>query len=85
MVLFHRIMISWSASCHTRLIDHFDLIKSVAQYTNNKEVILCIQVLRYYCRGGLVQPYEQVLEDPLDSNDSKSCPIAMEQYETEGH
>jgi hypothetical protein len=31
----------------------------VAHLTNNKDAFLCI--LRYYCRSGLVQQYEQTL------------------------
>ena len=40
---------------------HIDIIKSVAHLTNNKDVFLCI--LRYHCRSGLLQQYEQLLED----------------------
>jgi hypothetical protein len=55
------------------------LIKTVAHLTNNKDVFLCI--LRYHCRRGLVQQYEQMLEDMLD--DSESRPIAMDQAKIE--
>ena len=64
------IMWGWSenTSCQGPEHAHIDLIKSVAHLTNNKDVFLCI--LRYHCRRGLVQQYEQMLEDMIDVNES---------------
>ena len=58
------------------------IFKNVAHLTNNKDVFLCI--LRYHCRRGLVQQYEQMLEDMLDGNEpaageSESRQVAMDQ------
>ena len=50
---------------------HIELIKSVAHLTNNKDVFLCI--LRYHCRRGFVQQYQQILADMLEAAD---CPMA---------
>jgi len=57
------VMWGWSenTSCQGPEHAHIDLIKTVAHLTNNKDVFLCI--LRYHCRRGLVQQYEQMLED----------------------
>ena len=75
------VMWGWSenTSCQGPEHAHIDLIKTVAHLTNNKDVFLCI--LRYHCRRGLVQQYEQMLEDMLD--DSESRPIAMDQAKIE--
>ena len=78
------VMWGWSelTSCQGPEHAHIDLIKSVAHLTNNKDVFLCI--LRYHCRRGLVQQYEQMLEDMLDGNEpaageSESRQVAMDQ------
>ena len=60
---------------------HIELIKSVAHLTNNKDVFLCI--LRYHCRRGLVQQYEQMLGHMLDDSESRQRPIAMDQAKIE--
>ena len=77
------VMWGWSenTSCQGPEHAHIDLIKSVAHLTNNKDVFLCI--LRYHCRRGLVQQYEQMLEDLLDGNEdaageSVSRPVAFD-------
>ena len=77
------ILWGWSenTSCQGPEHAHIDLIKSVAHLTNNKDVFLCI--LRYHCRRGLVQQYEQMLEDLLDGNEdaggeSASRPVALD-------
>ena len=72
------VMWGWSenTSCQGPEHAHIDLIKSVAHLTNNKDVFLCI--LRYHCRRGLVQQYEQMLEDMIDDTRTESRPIEME-------
>ena len=77
------IMWGWSenTSCQGPEHAHIDLIKSVAHLTNNKDVFLCI--LRYHCRRGLVQQYEQMLEDMLDVKDGDARKLAMEQDKIE--
>jgi hypothetical protein len=72
------IMWGWSenTSCQGPEHAHIDLIKSVAHLTNNKDVFLCI--LRYHCRGGLVQQDEQMLEDMLDVNDNDARKLAID-------
>ncbi len=57
------------------------MIKSVANLTNNKDVFLCI--LCYHCRRGLVQQYEQMLEDMIDDTTSESRQIDMDQAKIE--
>ena len=71
------IMWGWSenTSCQGPEHAHIDLIKSIAHLTNNKDVFLCI--LRYHCRRGLVQQYEQMLEDMLDVNESDARKLAI--------
>jgi hypothetical protein len=77
------VMWGWSenTSCQGPEHAHIDLIKSVAHLTNNKEVFLCI--LRYHCRRGLVQQYEQMLEDMLDANNCDSRPVELDQTKIE--
>ena len=72
------VMWGWSenTSCQGPEHAHIDLIKSVAHLTNNKDVFLCI--LRYHCRRGLVQQYEQMLEDMLDVNQSDARKLAID-------
>jgi hypothetical protein len=48
---------------------HIDIIKSVAHLTNNKDVFLCI--LHYHCRRGLLQQYEQLLEDMVGPGEAR--------------
>jgi hypothetical protein len=57
------VMWGWSenTSCQGPEHAHIDIIKSVAHLTNNKDVFRCI--LRYHCRRGLLQQYEQMLGD----------------------
>ena len=71
------IMWGWSenTSCQGPEHAHIDLIKGIAHLTNNKDVFLCI--LRYHCRRGLVQQYEQMLEDMLDVNESDARKLAI--------
>jgi hypothetical protein len=70
------VMWGWSENTSSRGPEHahIDLIKNVAHLTNNKDVFLCI--LRYHCRLGLVQQYEQMLEDMLDVNESDARNLA---------
>ena len=77
------VMWGWSenTSCQGPEHAHIDLIKSVAHLTNNKDVFLCI--LRYHCRRGLVQQYEQMLEDMLDDNNYASRPLELDQAKIE--
>jgi hypothetical protein len=78
------VMWGWSenTSCQGPEHAHIELIKSVAHLTNNKEVFLCI--LRYHCRHGLIQQYEQMLEDMLDhDNDYASRPLELDQAKIE--
>ena len=77
------IMWGWSenTSCQGPEHAHIDLIKSVAHLTNNKDVFLYI--LRYHCRRGLVQQYEQMLEDMLDENAGDDRKLAMDQDKIE--
>jgi hypothetical protein len=69
-------MRGWSenTSCQGPEHAHIDLIERVAHLNNNKDVILCI--LRYYCRSGRVQQYEQMLEDLVDNQDAEARPLA---------
>ncbi len=77
------VMWGWSEKTPYQSLEHahIDLIKSVAHLTNNKDVFLCI--LRYHCRSGLVQQYEQMLEDMIDDTTSGSRPIDMDQAKIE--
>jgi hypothetical protein len=70
-------MWGWSEnkSCQGPEHAHMDLIKSVAHLTNNKDVFLCI--LCYHCRRGLVQQYEQMLDDMLDVNESDARKLVI--------
>ncbi len=56
----------WSenTSCQGPEHAHIDLIKTVVHLTNNMDVLLCI--LRYHCRRGFVQQYEQMLDDMVE-------------------
>jgi hypothetical protein len=49
---------------------HIDIIKSVEHLTNNKDVFLCI--LRYHSRRGLLQQYEQMLEDMVGPGEARA-------------
>jgi hypothetical protein len=75
------IMWGWSenTSCQGPEHVHIDIIKSVAHLTNNKDVFLCI--LRYHCRRGLLQQYEQLLEDLVGQDEA--CAIQMDQTRME--
>jgi hypothetical protein len=53
-----------NTSCQGPEHAHKELIKNVAHLTNNKDIFLCI--LRYHCRRGFLQQYEQILTDMLD-------------------
>lgn len=61
------VMWGWAenTSCQGPEHAHIELIKSVAHLTNNKDVFLCI--LRFHCRCGLVQQYQQMLADLLEA------------------
>ena len=63
-------MWGWSenTSCQGPEHAHIDIIKTVAHLTNNKDVFLCI--LRYHCRRGFIQQYEQMLEDMVEDGDT---------------
>ena len=65
------VMWGWAenTSCQGPEHAHIELIKSVAHLTNNKDVFLCI--LRFHCRCGLIQQYQQILADQLEAAD---CP-----------
>ncbi len=73
-------MLGWSenTSCQGPEHAHIDLIKTVEHLTNNKDVFLCI--LRYHCRRGFVQQYEQtrMLEDMVDEG-AESQKVALDQ------
>ena len=70
------VMWGWSenTSCQGPEHAHINIIKSVAHLTNNKDVFLCI--LRYHCRRGLLQQYEQLLEDMVGPGEA--CAIQMD-------
>jgi hypothetical protein len=63
-------MWGWSenTSCQGPEHAHIDIIKTIAHLTNNKDVFLCI--LRYHCRRGFIQQYEQMLEDMVEDGDT---------------
>ena len=75
------VMWGWSenTSCQGPEHAHIDIIKSVAHLTNNKDVFLCI--LRYHCRRGLLQQYEQLLEDMVGPGEARE--IQMERTRME--
>ena len=75
------VMWGWSenTSCQGPEHAHIDIIKSVAHLTNNKDVFLCI--LRYHCRRGLLQQYEQLLEDMVGPGEARA--IQMERTRME--
>ena len=75
------VMWGWSenTSCQGPEHAHIDIIKSVAHLTNNKDVFLCI--LRYHCRRGLLQQYEQLLEDMIGPGEARN--IQMEKTRME--
>ena len=77
------IMWGWSenTSCQGPEHAHIELLKSVAQLTNNKDIFLYI--VPYHCRCGLVQQYEQMLEDMIDDSRAGSRPIEMNQEKIE--
>ena len=79
MKVFEIIMWSWTenSSCQGPEHAHIDLIKSGAHLTNTKDDLLCI--LHYYCRCGLVQQYEQMLENMVDGNDCEFQPLQVDQ------
>jgi hypothetical protein len=68
-------MWGWSenTSCQGPEHAHIDIIKSVAHLTNNKDVFLCI--LRYHCRRGLLQQYEQLLEDMVGPGEARDLQL----------
>jgi hypothetical protein len=69
-----------NTSCQGPEHAHIDIIKSVAHLTNNKDVFLCI--LRYHCHSGLLQQYEQMLEDMVGQGEARAIQldrIRMEQ------
>jgi hypothetical protein len=52
-----------------------------AHLTNNKDLFLYI--VRYHCRSGVVQQYEQMLEDLVDDQDVEARPFALDQAKIE--
>ncbi len=66
----------WSenTSCQVPEHAHIDIIKSVAHLANNKDAFLCI--LRYHCRRGLLQQYEQLLEDMVGPGEA--CQLRLD-------
>ena len=66
------VMWGWSenTSCQGPEHVHIDIIKSVAHLTNNKDVFLCI--LRCHCHRGLLQQYEQLLEDMVGPGEARA-------------
>ena len=40
-------------------------------------------ILRYHCSSGLVQQYEQMLEDLVDASDCEARPLALDQDKIE--
>ncbi len=75
------VMWGWSenTSCQGPEQAHIDIIKSVAHLTNNKDVFLCI--LRYHCRRGLLQQYEQLLEDLIGPGEARTIQMDKTQME----
>ncbi len=69
------VMWGWSenTSCQGPEHAHIDIIKSVAHLTNNKYVFLCI--LRNHCRCGLLQQYEQLLEDMVGQGEARELQL----------
>ena len=65
----------WSenTSCQGPEHAHIDIIKSVVHLTNNKDVFLCI--LCYHCRRGLLQQYEQLLEDMVGQGEARAIQL----------
>ena len=53
----------------------------MAHLTNNKDVFLCI--LRYHCRRGLLQQYEQLLEDMIGPGEAQACQLQMDRTRME--
>ena len=53
----------------------------MAHLTNNKDVFLCI--LRYHCRRGLLQQYEQLLEDMIGPGEAQARQLQMDRTRME--
>ena len=53
----------------------------MAHLTNNKDVFLCI--LRYHCRRGLLQQYEQLLEDMIGPGEAHARQLQMDRTRME--
>jgi hypothetical protein len=64
---------SENTSCQGPEHAHIDITKGVAHLTNNKDVFLCI--LRYHCRCGLLQQYEQLLEDMVGPGEARDLQL----------
>ena len=75
------VMWGWSenTSCQGPEHAHIDIIKSAAHLTNNKDVFLCI--LRYHCRSGLLQQYEQMLEDMIGPGEARTIQLDQTRME----
>ena len=75
------VMWGWSenTSCQGPEHAHIDIIKSVAHLTNNKDVFLCI--LCYHCRRGLLQQYEQLLEDMIGPGEARNMQMEKTRME----
>jgi hypothetical protein len=58
-----------NTSCQGPVHAHIGIFKSVAHLTNNKDVFLCI--LRCHYRRGLLQQYEQLLEDMVGTGNAR--------------
>ena len=50
-----------NTSCQGPEHAHIDLIKAIAECTNNKDVFMCI--LRFHARKGYLQHYESILKE----------------------
>ncbi len=53
----------------------------MAHLTNNKDVFLCI--LRYHCRRGLLQQYEQLLEDMIGPGEAQARQLQLDRTRME--
>ncbi len=75
------VMWGWSenTSCQGPEHAHIDIIKSVAHLTNNTDVFLCI--LRYHCCSGLLQQYEQLLEDMVGPGEASQLQLDRSRME----
>ncbi len=60
---------------------HIENIKTLADLTNNKDVLMCIMILYFHARAGYLQHYETLLKE-LNAHPA-SDPVPPDQYEVE--